>query len=115
MRRGSTQVVPVASNPAGAMVEIQPGGRTLETPAEAVLARRHNPVLRFEKDGYKSQTITLERKTSSGLFRNVIWIHPIGWIIGIVVDLSSGSAYDLLPANVSVELEPALRARRRAP
>jgi hypothetical protein len=107
IRRGSTQIVPVDSDPQGATVEIQPGGRIFETPEQVVLARRYSQTLRFSKEGYQPQTILIDRKTSSGLFRNVIWIHPVGWIIGVVVDLSTGSAYDLEPGHVFVELTPA--------
>ncbi len=56
MRRGSTQMVPIDSNPQGATVEVQPGGRSFETPAEVVLPRRYTQSLRFEKEGYQSQT-----------------------------------------------------------
>ena len=110
MRRGSTQIVPVNSNPQGATVEVQPGGRTFETPDTVVLARRHSHTLQFKKDGYQPQMIVIDRKTSSGLFRNVIWLHPFGWIIGVVVDLSTGSGYDLDPEEVSAELELAPKA-----
>ena len=101
-------MVSVDSSPPGATVEVQPGGRHFETPEQVLLARRYNQSLRFEKEGYRPQTIIIERKASSGLFRNAVWIHPLGWLIGVIVDLSTGSGYDLEPDSVSVELEPAL-------
>jgi len=101
-------MVQVDSNPQGATVEIQPGGRHFETPEKALLTRRYDQTLRFEKKGYRPQTIVIKRKASSGLFRNIVWIHPVGWIIGVIVDLSTGSGYDLEPDAVTVDLEPAL-------
>ncbi len=108
MRRGSTQAVQVDSNPQGATVVVQPGGTTFETPSQILLPRRYAQALRFEKDGFQPATVIVERKASSGLWRNLIWIHPAGWIIGVVVDLSTGSGYDLQPDAVSVDLRPAV-------
>ena len=106
MRHGSRQLVSVESKPPGAIVHIDPGGRTGTTPGQLLLARRYSQSLTFEKEGYQPVTVILERKASSGLWRNAVWIHPAGWIIGLVVDLSTGSGYDLSPGAVSVELEP---------
>ena len=108
MRRGSTQTVQVDSSPQGATVVVQPGGTTFETPSRILLPRRYSQSLRFEMEGFQPETVVVERKASSGLWRNVIWIHPIGWIIGLVVDLSTGSGYDLRPDAVSVNLKPAV-------
>jgi len=72
MRHGSRQVVSVESNPPGAIVHIDPGGRTGTTPGQLLLARRYSQSLTFEKDGYQAVTIFLERKASSGLWRNAV-------------------------------------------
>ena len=108
MRRGSTQTVEVDSFPQGATVVVQRDGTTFETPSRILLARRYAHSLRFEMEGFQSETVVLERKASSGLWRNAVWIHPLGWIIGLVVDLSTGSGYDLQPDAVSVNLRPAV-------
>ncbi len=108
MRRGSTQAVQVDSNPQGATVVVQPGGATFETPSQIMLPRRYAQSLRFEKDGFQPETVVVERKASSGLWRNVIWIHPAGIIIGVIVDLSTASGFDLKPDAVSVDLRPAV-------
>ncbi len=104
MRRGSTQAVQVDSNPQGATVVVQPGGTTFETPSQILLPRRYAQALRFEKEGFQSETVVLERKASSGLWRNLVW--GVGWFIGVIVDLSTASGYDLQPDAVSVELRP---------
>ena len=104
IRQGRTQIVPVTSSPTGATVRVEPGGSTFQTPDQMILARSSDHALRFEMPGYQTQTIVLERKTSWGLLGNVVWIHPIGMLIGLVVDLSTGSGYYLDPETVSVEL-----------
>jgi hypothetical protein len=70
------------------------------------MARRYDQTLLFEKSGYWDRTVIVKRKSSSGLWRNLVWIHPVGWIIGVIVDLSTGSGYDLEPESVSIELVP---------
>ena len=106
MRRGSLQAIRVESTPAGATVVVERGGATSETPTQILLARRYSQLLRIQKDGFQPETVVIERKASSGLWRNAVWIHPVGWIIGVVVDLSSGSGYDLLPDSISGDLRP---------
>jgi hypothetical protein len=78
IRRGSTQIVPVDSNPHGARVRVEPNGQTFTTPQEVVLARRYTQTLTFEKEGFESKTVVIERKASSGLWPNGVWIHPAG-------------------------------------
>jgi hypothetical protein len=106
MIRGRTQIVDVTSTPAGARATVQPGGDTLVTPGTIVLARKSSYVVRLEKVGYASASVTLTSHASSSLWRNVVWIHPIGWTIGVGVDLGNGSGYDLVPGTVTVALTP---------
>ena len=62
-------------------------------------------IIRVEKEGYRTEAVTLESKTAWGsLFRNVVWIHPIGWIIGVIVDTSTGAAKELNPEELDVTL-----------
>jgi len=103
MQRGSTQIVSVDSAPSGATVTAEPGGLSTETPGKLILARRFNQLLRFEMEGYEPTTVQLDRKNS--VWRNIVWIHPAGWIIGAVVDLSTGAAYSFDPSQVKVQLK----------
>ena len=99
------QVVSIGSVPQGATVHIAPGNQELRTPGQVALARRYSHTLGFEKDGYESQTAVIENPTRD-LWRNLIWIHPAGWVIGAIVDLSTGAGYSLEPTEVSVTLTP---------
>jgi hypothetical protein len=106
MVHGRTQIVDVTSAPPGARVHLSPTGEVLATPCKVVLRRKESYVLRVEKDGYQVESVALESKASSSLWRNVVWIHPVGWIIGVSVDLGTGSGYEFDPEAVDVTLTP---------
>jgi len=87
-------------------VTAQPGGQSIVTPGLLALTRKHQHALLIEKSGYQKSTVDLESHTSAGLLRNLVWLHPVGWLIGLIVDLSNGSGYNLEPEKVSVSLAP---------
>ena len=106
MRYGSTQVVTISTNPPGATVHIKPGNEEVVTPSQVVLARRHSYVLRVEKSGYEVESVVLQTHSSSSMWRNLVWIHPFGLLIGVIVDVSTGSGFDLYPEAVDLTLKP---------
>ena len=77
--------------------------REIKTPGAIVLNRKQTQIVYLKKDGYEEASVILE-SSSSGLWRNVIWIHPVGWIIGVIIDLSTGSAYALEPDSIEMML-----------
>jgi hypothetical protein len=99
IRHGTKQIITINSIPEGASVKIQPGSQVLETPGSIFLSRRHPYSMVVSKDGFRSESIMIQSK-SKGLWRNLIWLHPAGWIIGGIVDLSNGSARELEPSEV---------------
>ncbi len=107
MRNGPTQVVEITSTPTGATAHIQPGNTEIVTPSEVSLKRKTSYyVVTLNKAGYEPTRVRLAR-TTSGLWRNLVWIHPVGWVIGIVVDTSTGSAaYELQPQKIDVKMAP---------
>ena len=78
---------------------IAPGGVSL---------RRKTPyTVQISMEGYRSVSIPIESEVSRGTWwRNLLWIHPIFWGIGVVIDLSTGSGYELTPDTISVTLQP---------
>ncbi len=105
MSRGRTQTIAVTSTPPGAKIAVEPGSlnREIKTPGAIVLSRKQTQIVYLKKDGYEEASVILE-SSSSGLWRNVIWIHPVGWIIGVIIDLSTGSAYALEPDSIEMTL-----------
>ncbi len=106
MRQGSKQIVPIVSEPDGATVQIEPGGASIVTPDDVALERRYTYSLRFEKQGFQPRTVLIEAKPSRELWRNIVWLHPLGWLAGVLVDLNTGSGYELEPNAVSLTLVP---------
>ena len=87
-------------------MEIRPGNQELQTPGQVPLLRRYSYTLTLRKEGFEPQTAAIQNR-SHGIWRNPVWIHPVGWIAGLIVDLTTGAAYDLEPADISVTLVPA--------
>ena len=125
---GSTQIVEVASQPAGATVTV--AGTTIRktTPASIEIDRRTNPVvLRFEMAGHESVERPLRRSIHPMVWANVLFGSilgvaadrvaggslpgraqgPIGGAaLGFAGDFFLGGAYEYSPTAVSVTLPP---------
>ena len=100
--RGSSQKVQMTSDPPNARVVVNEQDRG-ETPTTLNLDAGKNYQVRFEKDGYSSETLNLNKDFTIGwpIVGNVF-----SWgIIGIVVDVANGSAYKLKPEQLEAALE----------
>ena len=98
---GSSQVVEIRTEPAGATVRLD-NGSTYTTPASVKLERKKDYVLSISKDGYQTQTVPLNSVLSGWLVGNIVF----GGLIGGGVDAISGAAYTLTPENISIALTP---------
>ena len=119
---GGAQRTTVASDPPGARLFVngRPAGIT---PVEVALRRRdRDVVLRFEKDGYDTTEIPLNRSLSAWLWGNVAWltagmsltegnydtwddVHDLAWGSATTfgVDLLTGAAFKF-PREVTAKL-----------
>ena len=95
---GSTQTITLTSQPSGA--KVQCGGTMLITPATMEMERNKNHTVIFTKDGYESQQVRIKKSMNPWILGNIL----IGGIPGIVVDLITGAAADLKPAEVNAVL-----------
>jgi len=108
IRNERTQVVQLTSSPPGAIAQIQPGGQEVVTPAALSLERKTQYyVITFKKDGYEPTQAKLVRKSEGFWWRNLVWVHPAGWLAGVLVDSLTGAGYSVQPQNVQVNLAPA--------
>lgn len=99
---GTTQKIPVSSNPSGATLNVD-GQSTFATPTTVTLERKRDHILVFTKEGYQQQTVTLLHVISGAVCGNII----LGGLIGWGVDALTGAQYKLVPTNVHVEMQKA--------
>ena len=97
---GTSQNVPVSSNPAGATLQVD-GSGSFTTPATLRLERKRDHILVFTKDGYEEQSFTLLHVIGGAVCGNIL----LGGLIGWFVDALTGAQYRLAPAKVHVELK----------
>ena len=97
---GTTQKIPVSSNPSEAIVfldDVQVG----QTPVVLKAKRKHDHIVVVEKAGYKPATVQLTSNGTMAIAGNLL----AGGIIGIGVDAATGASKHLTPEAVTVTLE----------
>lgn len=104
--RGSQQEIGVAvSDPEATLtIDGQPA-----TPGRIALDRGASHLLTAEIPGRAFASATIEPKINAGyLLLNIgLAIPTFGvWLIGLVVDLATGSIYDLEPGSVALDPQP---------
>lgn len=96
---GRMQQLPVISYPSGATATI--GNMKQATPATFNLDRRMGVYeVIVEKEGYEPVTVVLKKGVNGWVFGNLL----LGGIIGLIIDISSGSASKFTPTEVEVNL-----------
>ena len=98
----STQMVELSSTPANAKIIID-GNKYGTSPQKVNLPRGDNHVVKFELEGYEPYEIQLTKKMSAWVWMNVF----NGFIPGWIVDMFSGSMYNLLPDRIEAQLNQA--------
>ncbi|XWN38386.1 MAG: PEGA domain-containing protein [Balneola sp.] len=99
--KGSSADVRVNSNPAGANIFINGIDRGV-TPQTLSLKRNSDYVLTFKKDGYEDLNFEVFKKFDIG---TAVVGNIFSWgLVGIIVDVASGAAYSLTPADVEANM-----------
>lgn len=99
---GNSQYVEINSVPEGATAYID--GNYYTTPADVLLKRGHHMheyQILVQKEGFKPGYATIEQRLSGWLWGDIVWFV----IPGILVDAITGAAFNLHPAQITVELE----------
>lgn len=98
---GTSQSVDIWSSPDGADVTVD--GRNLgKTPLRTDLKRGQAHVVQVEKPGYLAETVMTTTKMNKATGWNALF-GGVG-AVAIIVDLANGSATDVTPSAVSVDL-----------
>jgi hypothetical protein len=99
--KGTTQPIPVSSDPTGADVKLD-GNRVGQTPMTVEVKRKTDHLLTLEKAGYQSESVAITRNIGGAVFGNIL----AGGLVGWGVDAVSGAQYNLTPATINVSLKP---------
>ena len=98
---GRTQKLPVNTNPIGAKITCN--GVEQVSPCVIMLDRNEpSYTIVIEKEGYEPTQIELKRGLNGWIVGNILF----GGIIGVVVDICSGSVYQFYPSEVKQNLSP---------
>jgi len=97
----TTQGIELNSNPPNAKITVD--GKKFGTSPQIVnIDRGSNHIIVFELDGFENYETQLTRKIS-----NWFWVNALNGILpGMIIDMFSGSMYNLLPNKVEVDLSP---------
>ncbi len=98
----TTQNVEIRTNPPNAKITID-GKKFGTTPQSVNLERGSNHVVKLELDGYDTYETQITRKISIWFWGNAF----NGFLPGMIVDMFTGSMYNLLPESINVELQQA--------
>jgi PEGA domain len=98
----TTEEVELKSQPPNANIIVD-GKKFGTSPQTVNIDRGSNHVVKFQLDGYEDYETQLTRKISFWFWGNAL----NGFIPGMVIDMFSGSMYNLLPDQVEVKLTPA--------
>lgn len=94
MIRGTTEPLYITSEPSGALAELSDGQKG-PTPCQFVLKRNQSLNIKFSKDGYHSENVTVY-PTLAGA----------GVILGGLIDYGTGAVYSLTPNPAHAMLKP---------
>jgi len=99
--KGSEADIRVNSSPAGATIKVN-GINSGLTPQTLSLKRNQTHQIEFSRDGFESVLFNVERKFDIG---TTVIGNIFSWgIIGIIVDVATGAAYTLTPADLQANL-----------
>lgn len=104
MFQGSSQSIPVISNPVGAVVTVD-GKQVGKTPCTLNLKRKKQATLLIQAEGYDPYMTILQRKKSGWFWGDVLIGLTIWGLVSPIVDMATGAVYVLEPQSLNVELK----------
>ena len=104
--RGTSTAWEVQTTPSGAQVKTSHGHMCESTPCAIKMPRKSQFTATITKPGYKTATVSVTNKVSTGGGTAMAGNLLAGGIIGAGVDATSGAMLDLTPNPAVVVLEP---------
>ena len=108
--KGTTQQIPIASEPSGARVTVD-GNPAGTTPTTVTLSRKQNHMITLEKEGFDTENVAVTKSIGGAVAGNII----AGGLIGWGVDTMTGAQYNLHPETINVRLHTARSAGAAVP
>ncbi len=99
--KGTSQKIPVASDPPGADVIVD-GNLSGQTPTTVALKRKDDHLVTLEKGGYQTRSVAVVKSVGGAVWGNIL----AGGLIGWGVDAADGAQYNLVPVTINAKLEP---------
>lgn len=100
--KGSNAEVRFNSSPSNATISINGIDRG-NTPIALNLKRDNDYVVNFKKDGYEE--VNVEVNKSFDAATTIVGNLFSWWLLGVVVDVATGAAYSLTPADVQANMD----------
>jgi hypothetical protein len=98
----TTQSLMLKTDPPNAKITID-GKKFGTSPQTVNIDRGTNHIIKFELDGFETYETQATRKIS-----NWFWLNALnGFLPGMVIDMFTGSMYNILPSGIDVELTTA--------
>jgi hypothetical protein len=97
---GDMQEVQVKSTPATAKIFLN-GNYLGETPGVIKLKRGETHIIEIKKDGFQTFKITTSKTITGWFWGNLL----CGGVLGFIIDLATGNAYDVEPAYINAVLD----------
>jgi hypothetical protein len=98
----TTQDVEIKTTPANAKIIID-GKKFGTTPQTVNIERGSNHIIKLDLEGYEPYETQLTRKITLWFWGNVF----NGFIPGMLIDMITGSMYNILPESLNVDLQQA--------
>jgi hypothetical protein len=104
--KGTTQLIPVSSNPAGAEITLD-GVKVGLTPMKVEVPRKSDHLLVVERNGYHVESIAIVHSMGPAVVGNIFlgagtW--GLGSFVGWGIDAASGAQYNLFPSVIDLTL-----------
>jgi len=103
MIRGTSQEIPIKSEPPGAKVRINGMPKGVTPVTVPILRRSDEPLVSIEYEGYKKWELSLNKTHAPWAMLNLI-VGPFA-LFGVIPDLINHANYTFTPEELNVELE----------
>jgi membrane-bound inhibitor of C-type lysozyme len=108
--RGTTNQLQIESEPSGAQVKTSLG-QSCNTPCTLTVNRKDEFSVTYSKPGYANETVQVKTQIAGAGAAGLVGNAIVGGVIGIGVDVITGSTLEHTPNPVKAALQPLVQER----